>query len=94
MGCESVSWSNEKIDFFNIVIENDVFPIIGRVNRIVSAAMNALRPLPPLTCNWPYNRQMALRMMGKKVKKNAIVYSNVLNMVRFEAKENGDHWML
>lgn len=35
------------MDFFNCVIENDFIPIIGHVNRILLAAMNAFRPAPP-----------------------------------------------
>lgn len=53
----------KKWNYFNCVIENDFIPIIGHVNRILSAAMNAFRP--PLTCNSPDDRQMALSTIAK-----------------------------
>lgn len=65
--------------------------VVSRAFQMVIEELSAKSPPPPLTCNSPDDRQMALSMIRKSQENRNMLFERVEH--GNPAEENGDHWM-
>ena len=71
VGCRGLPWPNKKWLFFDKLLLHDFIDIVGPLNRILTAAINAFRP--PLVCTDESDAEIARGMLRKaECQKNAL----------------------